>query len=337
MFDRKKYKAEAFERSRGLPKKMFRVSLARVLVLVFLYAAIYVPYYVKKHGEWKQDWKETVSKAQGSWDKSGSLHEFQPDEEINADEIMSVYSHGEDGAVEVQYRQRFLEYVKNSQTMLEWLVLDFVRWALAFVVTVIAFAVSLYIFSWRKNGDASFDAFVKCFSGESLRGAAWYSLWCFVLLLPMQASSLVLTKLVADGETALSSGLASTAVDVAAASPRVGIVFAMGYLFLFYMIFVCIKFLSYSMMRYVLAENPKLGAVRAMKLSKKMCKGCRENILVMELSFCLWWIFSLVTLGLGYILFMPYFENSFVNAYEAIKKNSIESGILKEEDFDVLQ
>ncbi len=109
------------------------------------------------------------------------------------------------------------------------------------------------------------------------------------------------------------------------------------YLMLFYVIFAYAKVMGYSMMRYVLADNPKLGVCRAMNLSKKMCKGCRENILVMQLSFFLWWIFSIITLGFGFILLMPYLENSYINAYEAIKKNSIESGVLKEEDFDVLQ
>ncbi|MCR5318921.1 MAG: DUF975 family protein [Treponema sp.] len=332
MFDRKKYKTDAFERSKGLPKKMFRVSLVRVFALIFLYAVIYVPYYVKKYGEWNRDWKETVSNAQGSWDESGGLHEFQSGEEINAGEITSVYSYGDDGTVNVQQKQRFLEYVKKSQTVFEQFLLYFVRWAYAFVFSVIAFAVSFYVFSWRKNGDFSFDAFVKCFSGASLRGAAWYSLWCFILLLPMMLATLVVAKLAADGEAAVATEIASTV-----ASLRAGIAVAMSYAFLAYSIFVCIKLLGYSMMRYVLAENPNIGAVRAMKLSKKMCKGCRENILVMDLSFFLWWVFSILTLGFGFILFMPYLENSFINAYEAIKKNSIESGVLKEEDFDVLQ
>lgn len=343
MFDRKKYKWEAYEKSQGLPKKMVRVSLARVLVLVLLYAAVYFPYYVKKHSDWKKNWKETVMNAQGTWNGFGDLHEFQAGEEIDYDNIQMVYSYGEDGSLSVKQRLSYWEYVKDSRSVLEETVIYLVGWALFFVFTAMSFAVSRYVFNWRKRGESSFASFLKSFSGRTFRGAAWYSLWNFIFSIPMQTASILFSKLLSDERAAASSvptvasGLASAAGEAATVSPRVGIAMLVIYLMLFYVIFAYAKVMGYSMMRYVLADNPKLGVCCAMNLSKKMCKGCRENILVMQLSFFLWWIFSIITLGFGFILLMPYLENSYINAYEAIKKNSIESGVLKEEDFDVLQ
>ena len=121
------------------------------------------------------------------------------------------------------------------------------------------------------------------------------------------------------------------------APSAVGLALVIIYVMLIFCIFSYSKILGYSMISFIAAENPEISARKAMCLSKKMCKGCRENILVMHLSFVLWAIFCLVTLGFGYILVMPYFKNTYISMYEAVKKNAIDSNVLSEEDFYVLQ
>ncbi|MBO4385719.1 MAG: DUF975 family protein [Treponema sp.] len=268
--------------------------------------------------------------ADGILDDAGNFHEFQAGEKIDPDKIEQVYSHGGDGSSSVHAKQKFLEYVNNSQGMGLKAVFLFFGLCYAFVHTVFKFALSRYVFQWRKTEDCSLPSFASAFSRTSIGGAAWYGLWNFIWFLPMYALSFFAVWLTHTVREPVSNGSLSAGY--------VGLMYMVSiYVFLAYIVFACTKIMSYSMMCYVLAENPSLGAVRAMRLSKKMCKGCRENIFVMQLSFFLWWIFTAVTLGFGFILFMPYFQNSFINAYEDIKKNAMESGVLKQEDFDVLQ
>ncbi len=178
------------------------------------------------------------------------------------------------------------------------------------------FALTFYVYNHRKSGDTNFKSFKSCFSLNSLKLAGWKQLWTYIWLAPF---------------------FLSTCFFSISSSSEAIIFVVIFYAALIFGFFAYAKILGYSMMAYIVAENPKISAKKAMILSKKMCRGCRENIFVMYLSLTLWGLFCLVTLGFGYILFMPYLKNTFINMYEAIKKNAIESKVLSEEDFYVLQ
>ncbi len=184
------------------------------------------------------------------------------------------------------------------------------------LVQFLDFALTFYVYNYRKSSDTSFKSFKSCFSKNSLKVATWKQLWTYIWLAPFF--------------------LAPCFFSISSSSETV-IFFVILYIAPIFGFFAYAKVLGYSMMAYIVAENPKISAKKAMILSKKMCRGCRENIFVMYLSLTLWGLFCLVTLGFGYILFMPYLKNTFINMYEAIKKNAIESKVLSEEDFYVLQ
>ena len=273
MFDRKRYKKEGWEQSKGLARKMLAPSLVTALVFLAMYSAIYIPY-VKQ-------FRQTVDNlSQLEWATSGYAW---------------TYAGG------------FLAYT---------------------LLNLFGFAWAKYVWDFQKTGDFSFSAFKKNFSFKTLRGALWYVLWSYVWLLPYLVMLFFGTKLSLEANAIPNSpNLQSQAI--------VSIILI--YAGLFYMIFAYVKIIGYTMMPYVLAENPEISVTKAMNLSKKMCKGCRENILVMYGSFSLWYLFVLATLGFGRILYQPYIENSFIDMYKAVKKNALEAKTVSEEDFYVLQ
>ena len=68
-----------------------------------------------------------------------------------------------------------------------------------------------------------------------------------------------------------------------------------------------IKHYEYSMIPYILAENPSVTAKEAFALSKQMMKGQKWRAFTLDLSFVGWRILGLLTVGLLNIFY--------VNAY----------------------
>lgn len=93
-----------------------------------------------------------------------------------------------------------------------------------------------------------------------------------------------------------------------------------------------IKSYSYSQMGFLIAEFPKLSIPKAMTISKIITKGNKWNIFVMQLSFLGWDILSVFTLEILQLWLKPYKTMSFVNAYHAMLKDSLEKGIITSED-----
>ena len=94
-----------------------------------------------------------------------------------------------------------------------------------------------------------------------------------------------------------------------------------------------VKAISYSQMFFILAEHPQIGVRKAMRISKVMTQGYKGDLFVMFLSFIGWYILSAFTAGLLYLWLVPYQQMSFTNAYHALKTRALETGNLKEYDF----
>jgi uncharacterized membrane protein len=80
-----------------------------------------------------------------------------------------------------------------------------------------------------------------------------------------------------------------------------------------------IKAYSYSMAPYILADNPTLTARQALNESKRITKGYKGKLFVLELSFIPWLLLSSITLGLVFIYVGPYIIATKANFYNAIK------------------
>ena len=81
-----------------------------------------------------------------------------------------------------------------------------------------------------------------------------------------------------------------------------------------------IKSYSYSMAFYILAENPDMTASEALNESKLIMDGHKMEFFVLQLSFILWALLTVVTFGIASVYVMPYQQLTFTNFYHNIKR-----------------
>lgn len=84
-----------------------------------------------------------------------------------------------------------------------------------------------------------------------------------------------------------------------------------------------IKSLEYSMVEYLIAEDPTLTAKEALAKSKAMMQGHKWNAFVLQLSFLGWDILSGLTLGLLNVFYVaPYKMLTDAALYQKLKTNA---------------
>ena len=81
-----------------------------------------------------------------------------------------------------------------------------------------------------------------------------------------------------------------------------------------------IKAYEYSMIPYLLAENPNLSASQAFSLSKQMTTGQKMDLFVLDLSFIGWGFLGLICCGIGLLFVQPYPEATKAEVYLILKQ-----------------
>ena len=76
------------------------------------------------------------------------------------------------------------------------------------------------------------------------------------------------------------------------------------------------KSMAYAMTEYILLDNPEISAEDAIHKSRVMMDGHKMKLFLMYLSFIGWAILCLFTLGLGFLLLVPYIETSVATFYQ---------------------
>jgi len=77
--------------------------------------------------------------------------------------------------------------------------------------------------------------------------------------------------------------------------------------------------LKYSMVYYILADNPQIGVFEAIRESKRITDGHKWELFVLYLSFLGWMILGAITFGVGYLYVTPYMTTTIANFYDKIK------------------
>lgn len=89
-----------------------------------------------------------------------------------------------------------------------------------------------------------------------------------------------------------------------------------------------IKHFSYAMVPYILCENPSIKPKQAITLSRKMMKGHKWELFVLNLSFIGWDLLGALTFGLVDIFFTnPYLEATLAEYYSYLRTLARENGI----------
>ncbi|MDO9628367.1 MAG: DUF975 family protein [Acholeplasmataceae bacterium] len=98
------------------------------------------------------------------------------------------------------------------------------------------------------------------------------------------------------------------------------------FIFLWSLLFIIpgiIKAFAYSMVPYIIAEEPEIDAVAAITKSRELMNGNKMRLFFLFASFIGWFILCLFTLGIGFLFLMPYIQMSVANFYIDIRGRKI--------------
>lgn len=88
-----------------------------------------------------------------------------------------------------------------------------------------------------------------------------------------------------------------------------------------------VKSYAYRMVPYILADNPNIGASRAIELSNNMTRGHKFDMFVLDLSFLGWYLLGLLAFLIGGLFVAPYQYATEAELYLVLRSNAIESGM----------
>ncbi len=80
-----------------------------------------------------------------------------------------------------------------------------------------------------------------------------------------------------------------------------------------------IKMYEYSIIPYILADDPEITCKDAFKKAKEMMKGNKWRLFKLEFSFIGWTILACLTLGIGTLFLMPYVSAAAAEFYVELK------------------
>lgn len=73
-----------------------------------------------------------------------------------------------------------------------------------------------------------------------------------------------------------------------------------------------------AMTNFVRADDPSLGAHEAIERSRWLMDGNKLDFFKLQLSFIPWFLLSIVTLGIGFVYVIPYYNVSVAAFYESL-------------------
>jgi uncharacterized membrane protein len=82
---------------------------------------------------------------------------------------------------------------------------------------------------------------------------------------------------------------------------------------------------AYSQTFYIIAEEPGIGPLQAIRKSKEMMRGNKGKLFCLNLRFIGWALLCLLTLGIGFLLLAPYMMISFAKFYDDVAHSATET------------
>lgn len=83
----------------------------------------------------------------------------------------------------------------------------------------------------------------------------------------------------------------------------------------------------------IMCDNPDISPSQALDVSKKMVKGNRGELFVMNLSFIPWYLLCAIGFGIPYIYVWPYISATNALYYENFRIRALQEGRVTEDDF----
>lgn len=107
--------------------------------------------------------------------------------------------------------------------------------------------------------------------------------------------------------------------------------------FLWYLLLIIpgiVKYYSYSMTPYLLADKPHLGTKRSIELSMRMTSGYKWRMFVLDLSFLGWYILGTIALFVGVLFVMPYVNATQAELYLELREQAILDGVIDRSELE---
>ena len=82
-----------------------------------------------------------------------------------------------------------------------------------------------------------------------------------------------------------------------------------------------IKTYEYSIIPYILADDPEISSKDAFKKAKQLMKGNKWRLFKLEFSFIGWFVLCVLTLGIGTFFLLPYVNAANAEFYAELKNN----------------
>ncbi|NOU67140.1 DUF975 family protein [Paenibacillus sp. LMG 31461] len=99
--------------------------------------------------------------------------------------------------------------------------------------------------------------------------------------------------------------------------------------FLWYLLLIIpgiVKSYAYSMVPYILGDNPTIGRKRAVQLSNQMTRGHKWRMFVLDLSFIGWFLLGTLALGVGVLFVLPYYNSTKAELYVVLRQQALYDG-----------
>lgn len=80
-----------------------------------------------------------------------------------------------------------------------------------------------------------------------------------------------------------------------------------------------IKFYAYSMTSFIIADEPEIDFMEAIRKSQEMMRGHKFRLFKLQLSFIGWFILGALAFGVGLFFVYPYYQLAHANFYLDIR------------------
>ncbi len=97
-----------------------------------------------------------------------------------------------------------------------------------------------------------------------------------------------------------------------------------------------VKAYAYSLVPYILADNPNIGSERALELSTQMTDGQKFAMFVLDLSFIGWYLLGTLALLIGQLFVMPYENATKAELYLVLRQNALDNQMCTHEELGLM-
>ena len=218
--------------------------------------------------------------------------------------------------------QQLWDYIQsNPQFSIPGFILSLIETIMDFIIDIVL--VSFFLIYSRSPDPVTLKNYFEGYNkwGRGVLCGLWKLLWLFLwalIVIPVVVAYVFVIALLSN----------SYEFDVTFQFVLLTLIFIIG------LIPMLIKSIEYHFAAFFTAEFPELGIRKALRHSITITKGHRWELFVLDLSFAGWFILCMISFGIGFMWFLPYYYMTMTNTYHALLQDALENGKIMPEDLN---